>query len=203
MDRKTFFDRTRKGKLLGPVLDRSEVEGLDAILTASENKGVNAARVAYMLATTYHETNGTMQPIRELGGPGYLTRMYDIKGARPTLARKMGNIYPGDGIKFSGRGFVQLTWRSNYTTIGKRLGIDLVNNPDLALTLPVAARILVEGMLAGWFTGASLNRLPSSGRASLDQFIQARPIINGTDKAALIASYAIIFQEDLIASGYQ
>lgn len=203
MDLKKFYDATRNGPLLGPVLDTSEFHGLDAIITQALARNVGAARLAYMLATTYHETNGTMQPIKELGGVGYLTRMYDIKGARPSLARANGNIYPGDGVKYSGRGFVQLTWRGNYAKIGKILGIDLVNNPDLALTLPVAAQILVQGMLSGWFTGASLNRIPATGKATLQQFIDARRIINGTDKAAKIAGYAQIFQQDLLASGLQ
>jgi hypothetical protein len=202
MNLPVFYDRLRKGKLLGPVLDADEFEGTSEIVNAALVRGVGLAQLAYMLATTYHETNGTMQPIKELGGHGYLTRMYDPRGTRPTLAKRNGNIYPGDGIKYAGRGFVQLTWRGNYARVGALLKIDLVNNPDLAMTLPVAARILVEGMMAGWFTGVSLTkRLPAKGKATRAQFVLARPIINGTDKADKIAGYAMIFQEDLIVAG--
>lgn len=201
MDFKAFYDRTRKGALLGPTLEVSEFQGLDSIISYALTKGVNAARLAYILATAYHETAGTMQPIKELGGAGYLTRMYDIRGSRPSLAKKMGNVFPGDGIKFAGRGFVQLTWRVNYILAGKKLYVDLVNNPDLALRLDIAAKIIVHGMLEGWFTGASLSRLPATGSANRTQFVNARPIINGTDKADKIAGYALIFQADLMAAG--
>lgn len=195
-----FYNQCRRGKLLGPVLDANEFAGLNALLTTALAHKLPRAHLAYVLATAYHETAGTMQPIREMGGNGYFTRMYDIKGARPKLAKDNGNIYAGDGAKFYGRGYVQITWRGNYDRIGKKIGVDLVNHPDLALEANTAAIIAVEGMVHGWFTGRKLSLLPSSGSATREQFKAARPIINGKDKADLIAGYALTFQDYLKAA---
>ena len=57
---------------------------------------------------------------------------------------RMGNSEPGDGFKYRGRGFIQLTGKDNYIATGKRLGIDLVNNPDLASDPVIAAKIAID-----------------------------------------------------------
>lgn len=202
MNLATFFNQCRSGSLLGPVLDSNEFAGLNSIVTHALALKVPAARLAYILATAYHETAGTMQPIREIGGFGYFTRMYDITGTRPSLARRNGNTHVGDGIKYFGRGLVQITWRGNYERIGKLIHVDLVNNPDLALAMDVATTILVDGMVNGWFTGASLSRIPSDRYATRDEFVKGRAIINGTDRADKIAGYAVEFQAYLKAAGH-
>lgn len=197
---KLFFDSVGKG-ILGPSLDQGEVDGCNAILAAME--GSPLAWAAYALATAYHETASTMQPIKEFGGPTYFTRMYDPLGARPKLSKANGNIHPGDGKKFFGRGYVQLTWRSNYEKAGKKLGIDLVNNPDLALDPKVAAKIMRQGMTDGWFTGKSFSSyLPVKVMADRAAFTKARRIINGTDKADKIAGHAMDFQHALKVGGW-
>jgi hypothetical protein len=53
----------------------------------------------------------------------------------------LGNTQPGDGRQYKGRGYIQLTGRSNYRTYGSALGIDLEGNPDLALDPTVAAAV--------------------------------------------------------------
>ena len=195
-----FFEALRNG-ILGPALDQGEVDGCNAILEACE--GLPLAWTAYAFATAFHETAFTMQPIREHGGLRYFTKMYDVTGARPKLARANGNIHPGDGALFHGRGYVQLTWRANYARASQRLGVDLVGNPDLAMRPDIAAKIMRDGMKGGWFTGKSFGSyLPGSGPATLDQFIAARRIINGVDKARTIAGYAVKFQAALQAGGY-
>ena len=200
MDRAAFFADLRKG-LLGPTLDNDEVSGCEAVLDAMA--GLPLSWCAYALATAYHETAHTMQPIREFGGPKYLTRMYDVTGARPALARQMGNTEPGDGVKYCGRGLVQLTWKVNYAKAGAKIGVDLVNHPDRAMVPANAARIMREGMVDGWFTGKRLKDYLPSRLGFLSQYQQARRIINGTDKAALIAGYAMQFEAALVKGGWQ
>lgn len=195
-DRK-FFDACRAG-IMGPTLDNNEVTGAARILEAMA--GAPKAWCAYALGTAWHETAFTMQPIKEFGGPRYFTQMYDVTGKRPKLARDNGNVNPGDGAKFFGRGYVQLTWRANYRRAGAKLGIDLEGNPDRALEPEIAAKIMRAGMEQGWFTGKSFaSYLPSNGVASIAQFIEARRIINGVDKAAKIAGYALKFQDALVS----
>lgn len=194
-----FFAAVRGGKALGPVLTAGEVSGCEAILKACDQ--FPRAWAAYALATAVVETASTMQPIKEYGGQAYFRRMYDIEGDRPAKARELGNLSPGDGAKYCGRGYVQLTGKANYVKAGKALGVPLEADPDLALQPAIAASIMREGMNHGWFTGKSLSTyLP--GDANLDQFAAARRIINGQDRAAEIAQYALHFQSALLAGGW-
>jgi putative chitinase len=55
--------------------------------------------------------------------------------------KDLGNVKPGDGVKYKGRGFIQITGRANYTQAAKDLGIDLVNHPELAEKPDVAAKV--------------------------------------------------------------
>ena len=57
--------------------------------------------------------------------------------------KDLGNIYPGDGVKYKGRGFIQITGRANYTQAAKDLGIDLVNRPELAEKPDVAIKVSI------------------------------------------------------------
>lgn len=200
LDKAVFFDVCRRG-VMGPTLDHGEVEGCEIILKAMA--GAPLSWCAYALATAWHETAHTMQPIREMGGPAYLRRMYDIEGQRPALARKMGNTKPGDGARFCGRGYVQLTWRVNYQKAGLKLGQPLVERPEMAMVPSIAAAIMRHGMTDGWFTGKGFRHyLPASGQARRPQFTSARQIINGMDKAGLIAGYALEFQAALNKAGW-
>lgn len=195
-----FFDVMRSG-ILGPTLSATEVDGCNAILAAMEGEPIGWT--AYALATSYHETASTMQPIKEIGGPIYFTRMYDITGARSDLARKMGNTSPGDGPKYCGRGYVQLTWKSNYAKAAAECGVDLVAYPDKAMEPSVAAKILRHGMDEGWFTGKKFSDyLPRSALIKFSQYALARFIINGSDKAAQIAGHAQAFERALVAGGW-
>lgn len=193
-----FFDCARDG-LLGPTLSPEEVEGCNAILAAMAGSPI--AYVAYSLATAFHETGHTLQPVKELGGHRYLAK-YDTG----RLAAQLGNTpaADGDGQLYAGRGYVQLTGRANYRKAGQKLGIDLLGKPDLALRADVAADIMRQGMDEGWFTGKSFRSyLPGCGSTALrEQFVNARRIINGVDKAALIANHAVAFQDALQAGGW-
>lgn len=199
-DRAVFFDVCRHG-VMGPTLDSDEVRGSEVILDAME--GMPLTYTAYALATAWHETAHTMQPVREMGGPAYLRRMYDVEGNRPALARKMGNTNPGDGIRYCGRGYVQLTWKNNYARAAAKLGAPLAQQPDLAMRPDIAAKIMRQGMNEGWFTGKAFRHyLPARGTASKPMFVEARRIINGLDRAGLIADYALQFQTALIKGGW-
>lgn len=194
-----FFDAMRSGKALGPTLSADEVSGCEAILAACTGFPISWA--AYCLATPVVETNGTMQPIKEIGGVAYFTRRYDIAGERPDKARELGNLSPGDGARYCGRGYVQMTGRNNYARAEAELAVPLVSDPDLAMRADIAAKIMRRGMQEGWFTGKKLESyLPAT--ADIHQFTNARRIINGLDRAVEIAGYAMEFQSALKAGGW-
>lgn len=199
MNRTVFFDRVR-ARPFGGSLTKSQVEGMEAILDAAGRFGLTDVRhLAYALATAFLETARTMQPIKEIGGAAYFTKMYDIKGDRPAKARELGNLTPGDGAKYAGRGYVQLTGRNNFDRAGKKIGVDLVASPDLAMVPDNAARIMFSGMTEGWFTSKKLADYFST---QVDDPTNARRIINGTDKASTIAGYHVNFLSALKAAGW-
>jgi len=191
IDRTTFFAYVRDHIFHGH-LTQPQVDGINIIIDAWEGSGFTDLRwLAYMLGTTFRETGATMQPIHEFGGDAYFTRMYDIAGNRPNTARRMGNTDPGDGIKYCGRGFVQLTWKSNYQKMGNLLHIDLVNDPDKAMQPDIAAKIMIIGMTdtnrANTFSGVNLQRYFNN---ETEDWVGARNIINGQDHAEEIAETA-------------
>jgi putative chitinase len=141
--------------MLGPKITASEFQGCQAILKACVAANWPVSFTAYALATAYHETAHSLQPIKEMGGTAYFTRMYDIQGNRPDKAKQLGNLTPGDGARYCGRGLVQLTGKANYAAAGQKLGVDLLNHPELALVPEVAAEIMIHGMAEGWFTHRS------------------------------------------------
>ena len=93
---------------------------------------------------------------------------------------------------------MQLTWAENYKTMSSLLGIDLLNNPDLALDPAVAAKIMFEGMIRGTFTGKSLATYFSD---HVSDWRNARKIINALDHADEIAAVAKQFFAALQAAG--
>lgn len=182
-----FFAHVRADLFRGK-LSQSQVDGLAAIAAAWDMLGDGDNRkLAYVDATAFHETARTMRPITEFGGKNYFRR-YDGR-------KDLGNTQPGDGFRFRGRGYVQLTGRKNYSDWTKRLGIDLVGNPDLALNAEVAGKIAVTGMMLGTFTGKKL----ADYIGTRTDYTNARRIINGTDRAATIAGYAREFEAALAA----
>lgn len=113
------------------------------VYDALEEFDIHYWRGALVCLATIGVEAREFRPIKEYGGDLYYFKMYDIKGNRPDKARELGNVYPGDGIKFCGRGFVQLTGRANYRACGEALDLDLENNPDLLIKEPeVSARAL-------------------------------------------------------------
>lgn len=182
IDRRFLFTTIRP-TLFGGKLSQKQVDGIDAILDAAEKysplptKIIPASSlldwVAYELATAYHEVDKTMDAnLREYGlGRG---KPY----GKPKRYKQAAY----------GRGFVQLTWDDNYEWADKALGLSgaLLNNFDLALDTKIAAKIMVVGMIDGAFTGANLARYFDFDTRDPEN---ARRIINGKDKASVIAGY--------------
>jgi predicted chitinase len=158
-------------------------------------KDVPIMWMAYGMATAFHETEQTMQPIVEYGGKEYFKK-YDT-GTK--IGSALGNTRPGDGYRYRGRGFVQLTGRRNYTLAAGKVGFNLIDEPDLALDFAVARKIMREGMLSGWFTSRKLADY-GDGINAYD-YKNARKIINGLDCADKIAGYARNFEKALKAAG--
>jgi putative chitinase len=167
-------------------LKQAQIDGINSILSAAE--GAPLAHTAYMLATAWHETAKTMQPVREAYWLSEEWRKAHLR------------YYP-----WYGRGYVQLTWEFNYRHADEALGLNgaLMANPDKAMEPPIAALIMRRGMDAGWFTGVSLAKvLPTSGVATREQYMNARTIINGRDKADLVEDYAQAFERALRDGGW-
>jgi putative chitinase len=171
IDRKIFFDRVRKDPF-GGELEQSQVDGLNAILDVWEEHygGRDQRFLAYSLATTYHETAATMEPIEEYG-----------KGE----GQPYGEPDPGTGECYYGRGYVQLTWAENYRIADKELGLwddrSCYGNPANALLPDIAAQVLFEGMMEGWFRADDLgpHTLGRYFGATANDPYGAREIING------------------------
>jgi predicted chitinase len=153
-----------------------------------------------MLATLKHETASTFHPITEYGSASYFNKYDPVladTATRRATAKANGNTAKGDGYKYRGRGFVQITWKNNYKKLGDALGYDLVNNPDQALDSVVAYKVMSYGMRKGIFTGKKLSDYISETTAD---YTNARKIINGLDKADTIAGYAVKLEKILKAS---
>lgn len=171
-------------------LSGSQIEGLTLLMDNMENdpniKDVRHA--AYMFATVKHECANTYLPIKEYGPNSY----FDKYEPGTPIGNRLGNKNPGDGLKFKGRGYVQITGLYNYDRLGKAIMVDLVNRPDAALEPDNAYKIMSVGMVRGMFTGRRLDQYINTEKCD---YIGARRIINGQDRAGLIAGYAEKFEE--------
>jgi hypothetical protein len=161
--------------------------GIASIIEAWEGEGhlTDLRQLAYILATIKHETANTFRPIEEYG-----------KGKGRPYYNEV------NGHRYFGRGYIQLTWLDNYKRMTKRLndaGIkcDLVNNPEQALDWNIAIAITFIGMDEGLFTGKKL-------RDYFNEYdenpVEARKIINGKDRAKLVAEYYYEFNKALSAA---
>lgn len=143
-------------------------------------------QVAYIFATVKHECADTWLPIVERGGREYFIRRYwDNKKIRSQLELEK----PEDAVRYCGRGYCMITGPRNYRLMSRHVGHDLIAHPELALDPEISFRILSIGMSKGLFTGKKLSEyIPYSGEPD---YYGARRVINGVDRASLIADYAV------------
>lgn len=149
----------RRALFLQPLNDAMASHGIDTPL-----------RMAAFLAQLAHES-GELQFMEEIWGPTAAQKRYEPPS---DLARRLGNTQPGDGLRFKGRGPIQITGRANYKTFGDLMGLDLVGNPQQAATPEVGFAI------AGLFwQRKGLNELADAGN-----FTEITRRINGGQNGA-------------------
>ena len=110
------------------------------LMNTAVRSGITGTELAAFMAQMAHESDN-FKSMKEYGG-SLDFRKYDPKYA-PKKAKTLGNKYAGDGNRFKGRGFIQITGRYNYRIASKAIGVDLVKNPKLAEDPAVAAKIAV------------------------------------------------------------
>lgn len=188
MNLTTFFAYARRAPF-GGRLTQAQIDGMSAILTEwSKRKLLDNRWLAYMLATAFHETGNRMQPVREtfaISDAQAISRLE--KAWQAGQLKWVKTPYWRDG--WFGRGLVQITHKANYDKFG-------ISKAD-ALDLGVSVRVLFDGMIKGMFTGERLSDY--FGQVANDP-IGARRIVNGSDKAKLIAGYYKNFLDALEAS---
>lgn len=195
---KAFFDGVRSS-IFGGTLKPAQVAGLNAIGAAWSEFGDDTGNdgFGYILATVLNEVGAAFQPKAEsltYTSPERIravwpTRFRTLAAAKPyvrnaeALAEKvyggradLGNTQPGDGFRYRGRGYSQITGRANYAKFGKLLGLDLIGNPALVMDPTIGAKILVIGMVRGMFTG---KKLADYFGADKRDAINARRTVNG------------------------
>lgn len=142
------------------ALDAEQEEAVELLAAEFEKIGDGDPRkLAYILATVDHESG--FRPIEER------------RCAPDQTCYQLQEKYWHTG--YFGRGYVQLTWQSNYEKFSKILGVDLVANPALALEPEIAAKIAIIGMIEGRFTGKQLSDYFTAYRTD---WSNARKIVN-------------------------
>ena len=168
MNKQLFFDTVRSSVFKGKLSD-TQVSGIENIIT-------------------YRDTQWPKMSNDELA---YLLAtvawetawtMQPIKEMGGPDYLKSKKYYP-----WYGRGLIQITWKANYDKFG-------ISSPDDALKWPKALDVCFRGMILGMFTGKKLSDYIGASR----DYVNARRIINGTDKAAEIAKVAESFRSALV-----
>ena len=172
--------------------------------------------VAYVLATVYHETGRTFEPVKEKGGHDYFIKRY---GGQTKVGKSLGNDTPEEGAIYAGRGYAQDTGETNYERdekvirseypgvverfekrTGKRFDLTVgdqpgdASDPDNLLDPQIAYCVMSVSMRKGLYTGVGLPKFIN--RLKCD-FVNARKIVNGLDCAQKIAGYAMKFMRCL------
>lgn len=187
-------------KILGR-LTQSQVDGINRLVDEMDkDKSISYPQAAYILATVWHETDQKMQPIKEYGegrGRIYGTWLKNSKGQLYCFkdgSMREAYLYSDFPYLYYGRGETQNTWFANYEKLSKVFGVDFLRNPDLLLTPEWSTKATIYSMKNGLYTG---KRLDDYIYQSKKDYVGARRIVNGTDRASLIAEYAVKFEKAL------
>lgn len=188
INRENFYNgfRQKFGKLVQP-----KVNAINFLLEKFDESELfdSKGKIAYAFATILRETADTFEPVKE----GYwitknrVQKLYNYYYNHNRHA--LNTIFPNGlaGKNYLGRGRIQTTHNYNYKNIGDKLGIDLLNNPDLALDNETDWKILELGFSAGIWTGKKLSNYIND---DIVDYYNARKIVNGLDHAREIANDA-------------
>lgn len=162
------FDRQRESvlpelavKVMGCTLQEATINLPYITKSLATRHILDRLTLIAALGTIKVETSG-FAPIPEYGDDNYFYDSYENRD-------DLGNTQPGDGILYKGRGFVQITGRANYEYYGQKLGINLIEDPDLALQAETASEILAE-----YFVDRQVSQT-----ANTDDWEQVRRLVNG------------------------
>lgn len=189
LNRKAFYDALRPK--LG-ALTQANVVGFEHVLDEAQSRRTPIHDLAYILATAWWETGKTMQPVREAY---WLSEKWRAANLR---------YYP-----WYGRGLIQTTWEDNYRRLAILLALGedfFLNDPDKLLEWEYAIPALFTGMETGLYTGKALDDyidgIDEPDDEDLREYINARRIVNGTDKDSEIGNLALTFEGALQAAQY-
>lgn len=151
-------------------------KSIAAIIEEARARQLTTAQIAYVLATAEHESDSFNTLEEYSSGDQYEGRA------------DLDNTRPGDGPRFKGRGYVQLTGRVNYTSYADISGLQLTALPIILMNWPaLSVFVIVDGMLRGIYTKRRLGEFVNSEK---QDFFNARQVINGHDRAEKIAGQA-------------
>jgi hypothetical protein len=154
----------------------NRAESARNIIQAARDRQLTKPQIAYILATAEHESDSfkTLEEYAE--GNQYEDRV------------DLGNTHKGDGVRFKGRGYVQLTGRLNYTRYTEITGLELVKLPIILMNrCALSVFVIVDGMTRGIYTGRRLDEFVNETKVD---FRNARQVVNGHDRADKIAAQA-------------
>lgn len=176
LSNKQAFYRHIRAALFGGRLPEERFPRLNTLVQHLETKPIlTHEQAAYIMATAHWETDHFKTMTEYASGAAYEGR------------EDLGNIRPGDGKRFKGRGYPMLTGRSNYEWGSRVSGVDLIADQHRATDPAVSAMLIYDGMMTGAFTGVGLAYYINDHKTD---FVNARRVVNRLDKAEEIAGIA-------------
>jgi len=205
-----FFDAVRES-VFGGKLTQAQVDGINALFDAGKRHGLaDPHHMANVLAQVAHETGTYMLPIKETVMPYHA----DKNPSDVTVISRLDAAFAKGQLSWVktpywregwfGRGPLQITHKTNYDKLGKRIGVDLVKSRDLALDRNIGASIAVVGMKEGLFTGRKLSDFVFPAALDASPSANPRRIVNGQDGTdSTVARYHRAFHAALVAGGWE